>query len=316
MDPLIIVTHPLFPEKYVETLRKLAKVQIVENLDEIVNVEEINALIGGGIINRSFIEKAKNLKIIAVCGLGYDGIDLNAASERGIFVTNARTAGEEATVADLTMGLLISIGRKITEADIYVKSGKWISGESSIEGTDVNGKTLGIIGLGYIGALVAERARAFNMSILYHDIIRRKDLEETLGVNKVSLETLLKESDYVTIHTPLLKETYHLIGEKQLKLMKPTSYLINTSRGKIVEEQALIRALRNNWIAGAALDVFSTEPLAENNPLLGFSNVVLTPHIGAATRECRRRVFSVVLHDVIKCLKGQLPTKANIVSPI
>jgi len=212
---------------------------------------------------KKFIEMAKNLRIIAVFGLGYDHIDLKAASENGVFVTRAVTSKENETVADMTMGLLICIARRIHEANDLVKSGRW--GPENLQvpllTTDVFGKTLGIIGLGNIGSAVAERARGFKMKLCYYDIIRREDLEEKIGIQYKPLDTLLKESDYVMIHTPLTKRTYHLIGEKELKSMKKTAYLINTSRGKVIDEEALIKALENKWIAGAALDVFWVYPL-------------------------------------------------------
>jgi glyoxylate reductase len=174
-------------------------------------------------------------------------------------------------------------------------------------GRDVYGKTLGIIGLGRIGEAVARRARGFNMKILYYDEYRKLELEEKLNVQYVSLETLLKESDFITIHIPLTEKTRHMISERELSLMKPTAYLINTSRGPVVDEKALIKALKHGKIAGAGLDVYEKEPIGRRHPFVKLSNVVLLPHIGSASVETRMKMAVMAAQNLVNVLLGKMP---------
>ncbi|MFQ5710637.1 MAG: 2-hydroxyacid dehydrogenase [Candidatus Geothermarchaeales archaeon] len=239
-------------------------------------------------IDAEVMDSAPNLKIIANYAVGYDNIDVKAASERGILVTNTPEVLTE-TVADLTFALILSVARGIVKYDALVRGRGWKGDWKPMLflGSDVHGKTLGIVGLGRIGEAVARRARGFDMRILYFDIVRRGELEGELGVEYVSLEELLRASDYVSLHVPLMRETRHMMGEEEFNLMKATAYLINTSRGPVVDEEALYKALKERRIAGAALDVFEVEPLSDDNPLLELENVVLTPHIGSASPETR-----------------------------
>ncbi|RLG39492.1 MAG: D-glycerate dehydrogenase, partial [Thermoproteota archaeon] len=172
---------------------------------------------------------------------------------------------------------------------------------------DVYGATLGIVGLGRIGSAVARRAKGFNMRVIYYDVVRREDLEKELGIEYVSLDKLLEESDYVSLHTPLTPQTYHLIGEEQLKKMKKTAFLINTARGKVVDQKALYKALKEGWIAGAGLDVFEQEPISPDDPLLELDNVVLAPHAASASYETRSRMAEMVADNLIAFLKGEVP---------
>jgi glyoxylate reductase len=254
------------------------------------------------------MDSAPRLRIISQYAVGYDNIDVKAATERGIYVTNTPGVLTE-TVADFTMALMMAIARRVVEADKYIRQGKWKVGWHPLYflGTDLYGATLGIVGLGRIGSAVARRAKGFDMKILYYDVVRRENLEKELGAKFVDLDTLLKESDFVTLHVPLTPKTKDLIGERELKLMKPTAYLINTSRGKVVDEKALIKALKEGWIAGAALDVFYQEPTPPDNPLLELDNVVVAPHIASASLETRSRMAEIVAENLIAFKEGKKP---------
>ncbi|MGY0288145.1 MAG: glyoxylate reductase [Candidatus Methanodesulfokora washburnensis] len=259
-------------------------------------------------IDEEVINSAPNLRIIAQYAVGFDNIDLKAATKRGIYVTNTPEVLTE-TTADFAFALMLAVARRVVEADKYVRNGKWKVAWHPLMmlGEDVHGRTLGIVGLGRIGSAVARRAKGFDMKILYYDVIRREDLEKELGIKYVDLETLLRESDFVTIHTPLTPETYHLIGEKQLRMMKKTAFLINTSRGKVVDQKALYKALKEGWIAGAALDVFEQEPISMDDPLLELENVVLAPHIASATHETRSKMAEIVAENLLAFKRGEIP---------
>jgi len=211
-------------------------------------------------IDKEVLDVAKNLKIIAQYAVGYDNIDVEECTRRGIYVTNTPEVLTE-TTADFTWTLILAVARRVVEADKFVRSGEWEKSRTGwhpkmLLGTDIHGKTLGIIGLGRIGTAVARRAKGFNMKIIYYSRSRKENIEKELGLKYVDLNTLLREADFVSIHVPLTEETYHMIGERELKLMKNTAFLINTSRGKVIDEKALYKALKEKWIAGAALDVF------------------------------------------------------------
>lgn len=265
-------------------------------------------------IDAEVFDAAPKLKIIAQMAVGYDNIDVEEATKRGIYVTNTPGVLTE-TTADLSWALLMAIARRIVEADKYVREGKWKVAwhPMMLLGRDVYGATLGIIGAGRIGSAIARRARGFNMKILYYDIIRRPELEKELGAEYVDLDTLLKESDFITIHVPLTKETYRMINAERLKLVKKTTYIINTSRGAVIDEKALYEALREGRIAGAALDVFEQEPVSMDNPLLKLDNVVLTPHIGSASHETRSKMAEMVAENLLAFFEGRAPP--NLVNP-
>jgi glyoxylate reductase len=264
-------------------------------------------------INAEVFDAAPKLKIVAQMAVGFDNIDIPEATKRGIYVTNTPEVLTD-TTADFAWALLLAVARRVVEADKYVRSGQWKVGwhPMMMQGRDVYGATLGIVGAGRIGFAVAKRATGFDMKILFYDVVPRPEMEK-LGAKKVDMDTLLKESDFVTIHVPLMKETYHLINEEKLKLMKKTAYLINNSRGPVVDEKALYQALKEGKIAGAALDVFEQEPTPVDNPLLKLDNVVVAPHISSASYETRSRMAEMVAENLVAFLEGEKPP--NLVNP-
>lgn len=259
-------------------------------------------------IDKEVMDSAGNqLKVISTYSTGYDHIDTSEAKRRGIRVTYTYDVLTEST-ADLTFGLILSVARKICIGDRFVRSGNWKIGwmPDLLLGSDVYNKTLGIIGLGKIGIAVAKRAESFGMKILYINQSGRQ-YNKRGYIYKPDLNSLLSESDFVSMHVPLTNETFHLINKKTLSMMKPKSFLINTSRGKIIDEDALIQSLKNKSIAGAALDVFENEPIDQNNPLLEFDNVVLLPHIGSASNETREKMGIVAVENILNIFNGERP---------
>jgi len=259
-------------------------------------------------IDGEIMSVSTNLRIISNYAAGYNNIDVEEATKRKIMVTNTPGVLTD-TTADLAWALLMSIARRIVESDKFTREGKFKGWAPMLFlGSDVHHSTLGIIGLGRIGQAIAKRARGFEMRILYTDVIRApKEVEDELGAKFVSLDELLSSSDSVTIHTPLLPETHHLIGEKELKKMKKTAYLINAARGPLVDEKALVQALQERWIAGAALDVYENEPdLAPG--LSQLDNVVIVPHIGSASTATRERMATMAATNLVAGLKGEVPS--------
>ena len=246
------------------------------------------------------------LRVIANMAVGYDNIDVGAATERGVIVTNTPGVLDE-TTADVAFMLVLAAARRLGEGERLLRAGKWLWwGPKQLRGLDVWGKTLGIVGMGRIGRAVARRGKGFGMEILYHNRSRNEEAEEELGAQYVGLEDLLRESDFVSIHTPLTDETRHLIGERELDLMAETAVLVNTSRGPVVDEAALAQALREGRIFAAGLDVYEGEP--EVHPgLLELENVVLAPHIGSATVETRDRMATLAAENLAAVLRGEQP---------
>ena len=253
------------------------------------------------------------LKMIANLGVGYNNIDVRAATARGIPVSNTPGVLTEAT-ADLAFTLLLAVARRVVEGDRRVRAGEFkFWAPFLFLCREVSGKTLGIVGMGRIGKAVARRARGFDMPVLYHNRSRlESDEEDRLGARHASLDELLQQSDFVSLHVPLTAQTTHLIGGEQLAAMKPTAYLINTARGPVVNEQALLEALQARRIAGAALDVYENEP-ALTPGLTLLDNVVLLPHVGSATLETRTRMAAMAAQNLIAGLSGQTPP--NVVNP-
>ncbi|MFW9840544.1 MAG: glyoxylate reductase [Candidatus Thorarchaeota archaeon] len=265
-------------------------------------------------IDTDLLARLPNLKVIAQYAVGYDNINVKEATQRGIVVTNTPGVLTE-TTADLTWALIMAASRRLVEADKFVREKKWdvAWGPQFLLGSDVYGATLGIIGLGRIGEAVARRALGFNMRILYFSRKRNEGLESELGAMYVDLQTLLRESNIVTLHVPLTTETTHLIGEEEFKLMKEDSVLVNTSRGNVVDEDALYDALSTGKIGSAGLDVFREEPIPKDSPLLRLDNVVILPHIGSASIRTRVTMSRMCAENLIAALEGERPP--NIINP-
>ena len=244
------------------------------------------------------------LKVISQMAVGYDNIDLAAAAERGIPVGHTPGVLTEAT-ADLAFALLLAAARRIVEGVNYIKAGEWKTWEpETLLGADLTGATLGIIGLGRIGRAMARRASGFDMRLIAHDPSASSESATALGVSLVSLDTLLVESDFVSVHTPLTDATRHLINAEALRRMKRTAILINTARGPIVDQQALYAALKEGQIAHAALDVTDPEPIPADDPLLTLPNITIVPHIGSASVRTRNRMAEIAAENLLAGLRG------------
>ena len=282
-------------------------------IEKAANVDALATLLSDKIDTEIF-DAAPKLKVIAQMAVGFDNIDVEEATKRGISVTNTPGVLTE-TTADFAWALLMAVARRIVEADTYVRSGKWkVSWHPMMmQGRDIYGATLGIDGLGRIGCAIAKRAKGFSMKVLYYDVTRRLDFEKEYDIQFTDMDLLFQKADFVTINTPLTKETFHLVDEKKLKMMKKTAYLINNARGPIVDEKALYKALKEGWIAGAALDVFEQEPAPMQNPLLKMNNVVVAPHISSASYETRSRMAEMVADNLVAFFEGKTPP--NLVNP-
>lgn len=254
------------------------------------------------------LSRASRLRVISVMAVGYDNVDLGEATRRGVMVTNTPDVLTE-TVADFTVALLLAIARRIVEADRYVREGGWTVSWTPMQmvGADVHGKTLGIYGLGRIGQAVARRARGFGLRTLYFSRSRNPRAERELGLEFVPMKELLARSDFITVHVPLTAETRHSIGVKEIAQMKRGAFLVNTSRGAVVDEGALRAALQRGRIAGAALDVFEKEPIGRDDPLTRRPNVVLLPHVGSATVETRTAMAVLAARNIVAALRGGTP---------
>ena len=301
-------------EKYADV--KLARSPTEDNLVVEVNDVDVIMVVYAQITKR-IIDSAKKLKGIVRYGIGVDNIDLNAATERKIAVANVPDYCI-GTVADHAFAHLLALSRKTLIADKIVRTGEyvgaWASPSDKIKGLDLEGKVLGVIGLGKIGRSIVARAKGFGMKVIAYDPYLGKELARVLNVELLDLNTLLRESDFVSIHTPLLPETRGMIGERELKMMKKTAYLINVARGPIVDEKALYKALKEEWIAGAGVDVYEKEPPDPGNPLFKLENIVLTPHIAWYTEDALRRLEMSAVEEAIRMLQGQLPK--NLVNKI
>ena len=321
MAAKVFVTQPI-PEKALARLREVAEVELNPDSTHMITKSELIAGLKRNNylvcllhdrVDAETIDASSYLKLIASMAITPAAVDIAAASARGIPVTNIPPFVTEAT-ADLNFALLLAVARRVVEGDRALRSGIF-PGSQSIHfvGGEVNGKTLGIVGLGDIGEAVARRAKGFSMRILY---TKRRRLDEArevaLGVEYRRLNDLLKESDFLSINAALSPETVHLIGDRELRLMRPSAYLINTARGPIVHEKALVQALEEKRIAGAALDVYEREPLVEPG-LISLSNVVLTPHLGSAALDTRERVADILVDNAIAVIEGRRPP--NIYNP-
>jgi lactate dehydrogenase-like 2-hydroxyacid dehydrogenase len=270
-------------------------------------------MVSGGRVSEEVLAHASRLRAVATVGVGYDNIDVAACTRRRILVTNTPGVVTEST-ADLAFALLLAVARRVVENDRYIREGHWTRWQWGMQwGGDVHGKTLGLYGFGRIGQAMARRAGGFSMRILYTAIDRpTPELERELGAEFVSPEELLREADFLSLHIPLTPETHHRIGARELAVMKSSAFLVNTSRGKVVDEAALVEALRTRQIAGAALDVFENEPRLHPG-FVTLPNVVLSPHLGTATAETRMAMAMLATDNLLAALDGQRPP--NLVNP-
>jgi len=318
--PRVFVTRQI-PDIGLELLHPHAQVEVWPNsqppssdilLEKIPHLHGLLCLLTDP-INQTLINAGTSLKVISQMAVGYDNIDVKAATRKNIPVGNTPGVLTDAT-ADLTWALLMGSARRIVEAEKFVHAGKWTTWEPMLLlGADVAGATLGIVGLGRIGEAVARRARGFNMRIIYSSRQRKSpQLEQSLGVEYVDFETLLRESDFVTIHTALSAETHHLFSDRAFSLMKKTAILINTARGSIVNQDALYQALKKGEIAAAALDVTDPEPIPLDNPLLSLPNCLILPHIGSASYKTRALMAKMAAENLIAgLLEQKLPHCVN-----
>jgi len=320
MKPRVFVSR-LIPDAGLSLLEKRVSLKVwegdrppgKEDLLREAALSDGMIVIPGDPVDREVLTAGHSLKVISSYAVGYDSIDVSAATELGIVVTNTPDVLTEAT-ADLAFGLLLAAARRIAEGDRLVRSGGWNQwGPRFMLGKDVSGSTLGIVGMGRIGHAVARRARAFGMEIVYSSRRRDEAAEKELGARFLELEALLLVSDFVSLHCPLSPATKGLIGERQLRSMKPNSILINTSRGAVVSEEDLVRALQEKWIAGAALDVFESEPLPGGHPFTKLDNVVLCPHLGSATIRTREKMAILAAENLLAAVEGRIP--AHVVNP-
>lgn len=316
LRPNVYITRRI-PQSALEKISEVCNVEMWEEEDIPVpravleeKIEEIDGLycLLTENIDETLLNRAKKLKVVSNMAVGYNNIDVDAASRKGIMVTNTPGVLTE-TTADLTFVLLMTTARRIVEASDFLRNGNWKTWSPMLlTGQDVFGATIGIIGLGRIGESLAKRAKGFDMRVLYHNRSRKEEAEKTLGLEYVDFDTLLKESDFVCVMTPYTPETRNLIGERELSLMKSTAILINTARGGIVDEAALYKALKDGTIWAAGLDVFEEEPVKLNHPLLTLPNVVTLPHIGSASIKTRTLMAELAATNLIQAVTGQIPT--------
>jgi D-3-phosphoglycerate dehydrogenase len=260
-------------------------------------------------VTREIMAKGPRLKVVGRAGVGVDNIDLQAAAERGIAVLNS-PAGNTVAAAELTMALILSVVRRVAEADRSIRTGKWE--RSHLRGVQLKDRTLGLVGAGRIGSEVAMRCRAFGMKVLVYDPYLTTERADDLGLALTGLDEVLTQGDIISLHVPLTVETKHLIDEDALSRMKPGAFVVNVSRGGVIDEEALARALTGGNLAGAALDVFESEPLSLDSPLLELPNVVLTPHLGASTVEAQELVAREIAESVRDALAlGDLSGSVN-----
>jgi D-3-phosphoglycerate dehydrogenase len=260
-------------------------------------------------VDAAMLECAPDLRVVGRAGVGVDNIDVAAASERGVAVMNS-PGGNTISAAELTMALMLAVARRVTEADRSIREGRWE--RSTLQGVELRGKTLGVIGAGRIGWEVAERCRAFGMRVIVYDPYLALERVDELHPLLVSLDRLIETSDIITLHVPLNAETRGMIGTEALSRMKKGAFVINVSRGGVVDEDALARALTEGWIAGAGLDVYEHEPLSPDSPLLQAPNLVLTPHLGASTKEAQIQVALEVARNMRAALAlGDLSAAIN-----
>jgi glyoxylate reductase len=312
----IFVTREL-PEEAMQILKSKFEIEVFQGempppksvlVEKVKKADGLICLLTEKVDEEVINAAGPQLRGICQIAVGFDNIDVKTATKKGIYVTNTPGVLNE-TTADFAFTLLMATARRVAEADRYVKSGQWKVpwGLMMLLGQDIWGKTIGIVGIGRIGSAVARRAKGFNMKILYYDVYRNEQIEKELGIEYVPLETLLKEADFVTIHVPLMPETHHLINEDRLRMMKKTACLINTSRGPVVDEKALYKALKEGWIWAAGLDVWEKEPVDLSNPLLKLGNVTAAPHISSGSIATRTKMAVMAAENMVAIQEGRVP---------
>ena len=311
--PRVYVTRQIFPDA-LDLIEKSAELELWPD-DEPPSPEQLMEAmsnVDGAIINvmdridAPLLDAAPKLRVLSQVAAGLDNIDIPEATKRDIMV--GYTPGVLAkSTADLAFALLLAVARRVVESDKWVREGNWKISHHPMFwlGSEVNGSTLGILGLGGIGLEMAKRGLGFDMKVLYHSRTRKRDLEKEYGLKYASFKRVLAESDFLSIHVPLTPQTNHFIGEKQLKMMKPSSILVNLSRGPVVDTEALHQALTKGTIAGAGLDVFDPEPVPTDHPILGLDNVVVLPHIGSASNRSRREMHLLAARNLLAGLNGE-----------
>ncbi|PZW74538.1 phosphogluconate 2-dehydrogenase [Pseudomonas sp. 2848] len=317
-----IVAYKRLSDELMERLHAQAEVTLVEApaADGLARLRAAlpgaHGLLGASLrLDRALLDLAPQLEVISSVSVGVDNYDIEALDQRGVLLTNTPDVLTE-TTADTGFALILACARRVVELDGWIRAGHWRAGIGPAHfGCDVQGKTLGIVGMGRIGEALARRAHAgFGMRVLYHTRQPRPEVEARFGAGYRSLDALLAESDFVCLCLPLTGATHNLIGARELALMKPSAILVNISRGRVLDEAALLQALAERRIRGAGLDVFVQEPLAADSPLLQLDNLVVTPHIGSATLETREAMARCAVDNLLAALAGERPT--NLVNPV
>lgn len=312
--PAVLISR-LLPEAAIELARSRVEVDAYA-VDAAMPRAELLARLRGkhGLIcviseaiDQALLDACPDLRVVSNVAVGYNNVDVAACTRRGVVVTNTPDVLTD-TTADFAWALLMATARRVAEADRYVREGRFQQWEYMLLlGGDVHGKTLGVVGFGRIGRAMARRARGFGMRVLYQDAVAADAAaERELHATRTDLATLLRESDFVSLHTPLIPETRHLINARSLRTMKKTAYLVNAARGPVVDEAALVQALREGWIAGAGIDVFEEEPTVHPG-LIGLPNVVLAPHIASASFETRLKMATLAVENCLAVLEGRTP---------
>ncbi len=316
----VFVTRRI-PEIGIEKLREDHEVEVSDKPRNLSKEEIIESVKGKDAVlclltdmmDEEIIKAGDDLKVISNYAVGYDNIDVEAATERGIVVTNTPGVLTEAT-AEIAWALMMSVARNVVNGDEFVREDRFEGWDPTLMlGHELHGKTLGIVGMGNIGSKVAEMSQGFDMEVIYYNKSRNEDIEEKIGAEFVELDELLSRSDFVSLHVPLTDKTEGMIGKEELELMSYDSYLINTARGEVVDEDALVETLKEGGIAGAGIDVYADEPHGANPDYYDLDNVVLTPHLGSASHKAREGMAVMAAENILSILEGKEPE--NIVNP-
>lgn len=313
--PKVYVSR-LIPEPALEIVRAATEMRVWDREDvppprevllrEVAASEGLLSLLTDK-VDDELIRAAPRLRVVANMAVGFDNIDVPAATRRGVVVTNTPEVLTE-TVADFAFTLMLASSRRLVEADTLTRAGEWKTWSPlMLAGQDMHHATLGLVGVGRIGAAVARRAKGFEMRVIYYDVVRRPDLEQSLGIEFRDLNEVLREADFISVHVPLTKQTQHLISRDQFRLMKKTAVFVNTSRGPVVDQAALAEALRTRTIYAAGIDVFEKEPVPADDPLLRLDNVIVAPHIASASIPTRIRMATLAAENLVAALQGKRP---------